>query len=128
MSRNLRNRNHPAPNPVSSYTVAPDHYNSPDEIDRSVKQYMAETYRDWKALNPYQPGDIVWIEVYERDGSKSARKAFISDIFPERDRYGDRRAKYRVHIANKTGDSFARNWVYTWPGFIERGYKRAAAI
>lgn len=127
MTRNLRNREHPAPHPVSSYTVAPDHYGPNEDIERAAQMANAATWAEFKELCPYKPGDVVWLEHYTANG-KEARKAFISDVWPERDQDGFRRPKFRVHIATAKGDRFARNWFYTWPGYIERGYKLAAEL
>lgn len=131
MTRNLRNREHPAPKPVSEYELAPDFFGALYDLDLDVKQDAAETYSEWRDLHPYKPGMVVWLEYTEIvDGvwAKTSRKAYISDVFPDRDRMGDRRAKYRVHMANKKGDRFAKNWFYTWPGFVERGYEIAARL
>lgn len=125
MSRHNRNGHHPCPEPVESYPVAPDFFNTPDSYDESA-EYLAQKWSEWKDAHPYKVGMVVWIEFTDFvDGiwTKTARKAFISDIFPERDNDGWRRAKYRVHMANKTGNRFAKNWFYTWPGYIERGYR-----
>lgn len=126
MSRHLRNNAHPCPEPVSSYPVAPDHYANPDlpTIDDTPGP-DGMRIRDWIAAQPYHAGDVVWFE-YNGLYGKQPRKAFISGVWVDYDRYGDRRPKFRVHLANKTGDRFAKNWFYTWPGFIERGYKLAA--
>lgn len=124
MSRNLRNRNHPAPNPASSYEIAPDFFNIEDSYDE-MAEYVADRLRDWRNAHPYKPGMVVWMECRKRDGSKITKRAYITDVFSERDRYGDRRAKYRVHVETAKGDRFAKNFVYTWPGYIERGYRLA---
>lgn len=126
MSRNLRNRDHPAPQPVSSYEIAPDYFGAMEDHERDMREYLAETYKEWRDAHPYKPGMIVWVEFTDRvngEWTKTARKAYISDVFFERDAYGDRRAKYRVHYANKKGNRFANNWSYTYPGYIQRGYK-----
>lgn len=68
---------------------------------------------------PYKKDHVVYMEY---DGE--VRKAIITDIFLDRDQFDDRRPKYRIHLANKKGDTFAKNWLYTWPGFIQRGYKK----
>lgn len=123
MSRNLRNRAHPAPNAVSTYTLAPDFYNDPAWEDRS---YLADNWKQFKAALPYKEGDTVWLEHFNRDGSKSARKAFISDVYRETGNDGWPRPKYRVHVATARGDRFANNFIYTWSGYIQRGYQLAA--
>lgn len=125
MTRNLRNRNHPAPNPASSYEIAPDFFNTEGSYDE-VAEYAAETYRDWRNAHPYKAGAVVWIECYNRNWDKVAKRAYISDVIPERDSSGFRRAKYRVHVETVVGDRFAKNFIHTYPGYIARGYRLAS--
>ena len=113
MARNLRNRDYTF-QPVETYTVAPHLFT--DDLDEAYRE--AESYNEFKAGMPYKPGDVVYLLLGEE-----VRKAIITDVYPERDRFGDRREKYRVHVANKKGGMFAKNWIYTWPGFIQRGYQ-----
>jgi len=75
---------------------------------------------DFLRLAPYQPGDVVYVPYAE-----AWRLAYVSHVFHEYDLYGDRRHKFRVHLANKKGDRFAISWIYVFPGQIQRGYARA---
>lgn len=79
MSRNLRNSDHPAPNAVDTYPIAPDYYNdgSQDEVP------YHDTYREFVNTIPYKRGDVVYVEHWTRNG-KQARKAVISEVFAER--------------------------------------------
>lgn len=127
MTRNLRNQDHPAPNPVSSYPIAPDFFN--DGTDDNIPYY--DTIKEFRQAHPYKPGMVVymeWIDYIDGKTVKIARKAFISDLWAERAPDGFLRAKYRVHMENKKGGNFAKNWIYTWPGYIERGYQLAAKL
>ena len=115
MARNMRGNAEPF-KPVDAYEVAPHRYLWTAECDYRD----ADTYREFIKGVPYQPGEVVYI-----DHNGSATKAMIVRVFGERDRYGDRREKFAVSLANKKGDRFAKHWFYTWPGFIQRGYQLA---
>lgn len=127
MSRHNRHREHPAPNPVSSYPVAPHRYtwDGAGDVDGSshydeATEQMVPPLSEFLKASPYKAGEVVWIAY----GSE-ARLAFIADVFHDYDGCGDRRHKYRVHMANVRGDRFAKTWFYTWPGMVQRGYARA---
>lgn len=79
---------------------------------------LVPSIREFLAQSPYKVGDVVYVA---RD-RKEARRAYISRVGHEYDQYGDRRFKYRVHLENKCGDAFSANFIYTWPGMIQRGY------
>lgn len=106
------------PATVDETTVAPHRYTW-DGANNVDGDPSAMPYREWRKAQPYQPGDVVWID---RDGK--AVRAYISDVFVEYDRYGDRRAKYRVHPETAKG-TWSKLWHYTFPGYIQRGYLRA---
>lgn len=120
MSRHIRNRDFaPVFQPVSTYTVAPDHYADPEQNE---KWPYHDTGREFRLNSiPYKAGDVIWMEHHGEP-----RKAYISYALYERAHDGFLREKYKVHIANKKRDTFAKNWFYTWAGFIERGYQLAA--
>jgi hypothetical protein len=109
---------------VSSVTPAPHRYTwDADQIDGSFKIIDGEVVprgRDFVALAPYKVGDVVYIVWGE-----GFALAYISHVGYDYDMYGDRRHKYRVHKANKRGDTFSKTFHYTWPGMIQRAYVRA---
>jgi len=116
MTRVLRNQ--PEFQPVDAYPVAPHRYLFTD-MDESYRE-SGTSWKDFKAGLPYDIGDVIYLEY-----NGELRKAIISYVFREVDRFGDFREKYRIHLANKTGNVFGKSWVYTYPGFIQRGYKLA---
>ncbi len=101
--------------PVGDPQIAPHHFRW-DANDPPIT-----TYVEWKKAEPYKPGDIVWVQVGE-----DAVRARIVMIHFTRDRFGDPRSKYRVQIETRNGH-WSRQWIYTYPGFIQRGYALAGA-
>lgn len=101
---------------VDDYTVAPHRYTN-DAIDARPAN---DSPKAWRATVPYQSGDVVWVQ----DGVV-AKRALIVGLFSERNRYGDFIAKFRVRLETRAG-YWSKLWVYTWPGFIQRGYEMAA--
>lgn len=99
---------------------APHRYTwSGDGAETIAAEQLAKTRRQFLAVVPYKPGEIVFVA----DGDGPARRALILDVFAERDRFDDFRAKFRV--AFEVGGRWSRQWVYTWAGFIQRGYLNA---
>lgn len=78
-----------------------------------------QSYAEWHAAVAYKPGEVVYVDV-----SGVATLARVLYVFCERNRFDERQAKYRVQLATKRG-TWAGSWVYTWPGFIQRGYALA---
>lgn len=104
--------------PVSSFTVAPHRYTyDSDIIDGEIS---AMSLREFRALAPYVAGEVVYIE-----HNGEARLAYIHAMYVDYTHNNERRHKYRVTLANRTGDRFSKVWFYTWPGYIQRGYKLA---
>lgn len=103
----------PSTEPVESHTVAPYRAEQPDGYVKAMR------LRDFLNACPYQQGDVIYVE---RDGKPV--KAIVGMVFNDYDRYDDRRPKYRVHLATAKGE-WSRNWIYVWPGHIERGYALA---
>lgn len=101
------------PDKVDDSEVAPHRYTW------DLEQPDFATWRECKEGAPYKPGDVVYID---RDGE--AVKARVLHIIPYRDRYGDLKESYHVQLATAKG-LWSRLWVQAWPGFIQRGYKRA---
>lgn len=104
------------PNAPSTYEVAPHRY----LWDHDSNYRWADSYKEFMAGVPYKEGDVVYIQA---DGN--ARKAFIVSVWFERDQFNDRREKYKVLVANKKGDAFSKQWEWTHPGFVQRGYQAA---
>lgn len=115
MSRHCRNQE-PETRPVSSFEVEPHRYT--EHFDDWSYLYTRTT-KDFREGCPYKAGQVVYI-----DHNGEARKALISMVFRSHlPMSGDVVEKFRVHLANKTGDQFAKNWFYTYPGHIQRGYE-----
>lgn len=104
-------------NPVDTYEVSPhkflyahpgDYYDYRD----------APTWKEFKEGMPYKAGEVVYVKYHDE-----LRKAFIEDVFIEyNDYFGTRMEKFRVRLENKKGNSFAKSWVYVYPGDVQRGY------
>ncbi|QGH74929.1 hypothetical protein MAL1_00183 [Bacteriophage DSS3_MAL1] len=75
--------------------------------------------REFRAAAPYQPGDVVYVQ--RGDGAKKAR---VMLVLVNYDRWGDRCHAYRVQLETKAG-LWSKNWIITYPGFIQRGYQQA---
>lgn len=117
MSRHLRNQTLDL-KPVAEYEVEPNRYT--EHFDDWSYLY-ARSLKDFREGCPYKEGQVVYVE-----HNGEARKAYISMVF--RDHHlgsGDPVEKFRVHVATKQGDRFAKNWYYTFPGYIQRGYELA---
>lgn len=101
------------PDKVADSEVAPHRYTwSADLPD----------FRTWKECRDgaaYKPGEVVYID---RDGA--AVLARVLCIIPYRDRFGDLKESYHVQLATAKG-LWSRQWIQSWPGFIQRGYRRA---
>lgn len=106
------------PEQVDDAPVAPHRYrwDRDDDIDNDPS---AMPIRDWKAAQPYQPGDVVYVQ----DGD-DLRKARIMAVHVDYDRWDDRRPKFKVQYATK-GGLWGKLFSYTYPGPIQRGYKLA---
>ena len=94
-----------------------------DTIDGSfvVRDGQAiPSLRDFMALSPYKVGDVIMVTHGE-----GFKRAYVSLVGHDYDRFGDRMLKYRVHTENAKGDVFSKNFYYVWPGMIQRGYQRA---
>lgn len=117
-SRMLINTSIPAS--VAGMEVAPHRYtlDRDDDIDNTPG---AIPFRDWFKAQPYQVGDVVFVVCGE-----GYARAYISGLGVDRDRYDDRRAKYRVHRETKKG-TWSKIWYWAHPGQIQRGYQRAGA-
>ena len=109
------------PEPVTGCVVAPHRYTWDDatQDDPSVHEYGVDALRRWQKTVPYQPGEVVYVE---RNGK--AVLARILNVFHERNRFDERVAKFRVQYATGDGE-WSKMWVYTYPGFIQRGYALA---
>lgn len=115
MSRHLRNQV-PEERPVSSFEVEPHRYT--EHFD-DWSYLFTRSLKDFREGCPYKAGQVVYVE-----HNGEVRKALISMVFRVfHDGSGDPVEKFRVHLANKTGDRFAKNWFYTFPGPIQRGYE-----
>lgn len=68
---------------------------------------------------PYSVGEIVYVA---RDGKPV--RARIIGVFTERNRFEERCVKFRVQFETKAG-TWSRQWYYTYPGPIQRGYALA---
>lgn len=118
-------RNWSADERADAAKVAPDRYNSSDwHKVYGVPQIHAVAWRDFVAAATYQPGDVIWVEKYTKHGPR-ANKARIVHVYPDRDRYGDRREMFGVQLMTGKG-IWSKTIQKTWPGYIERGYKLAA--
>lgn len=107
---------------VEGAETAPNHYAYAGRADTTIYSTAGDgKIREFLASVPYKKGDIVWLE----DGDR-AILALISDVTFELDRFGDRRAKFRIQKATKAG-TFSKQFSYTYPGFIQRGYEKAAS-
>lgn len=99
--------------PVEATPVAPHRYTwsreEPEPKDATVKA--------WRATVPYQPGDVVWVQVSEG----VAKRALVIRLHAHYDRWHTRMAMFKVCFETKAG-KWSRQWNYTWPGFIQRGY------
>lgn len=73
----------------------------------------------WRASVAYKAGDVVYVA-----HNGAAVKARVLYVWREVRENRDPIAKYRVQLATKAGE-WSRMWVYTWPGFIQRGYALA---
>lgn len=100
---------------VEATPVAPHRYLwSVDEVEP-----VDATVKAWKATVPYQPGDVVWVQV----DSTTAKRALVIGLFSSYHCH-ERRAQFRVRLETKAG-LWSKQWIYTWPGFIQRGYAMA---
>jgi hypothetical protein len=104
------------PDRVEDAEVAPHLYtfdgaNTPDGDEL--------TWQEFKAKIPYKEGDVVYVEE-----NGAAVKARILNVFFERTFLGERREKFKIQTETKRG-LWSKSWTYTYPGFIQRGYKRA---
>lgn len=115
MSNHFR-AGHPEPRPVADFEVAPDRYPTAPAVDGDPN---AMKLSEWRKLSTYKEGEVVWLD----EGGEPV-KALITDVFHDYDQYGDRREKYRVVKATVKGQ-WSKTFKYTWPGYIERGYKLA---
>lgn len=116
MTRMIRNW---TPEKVDDFEVAPHRYTWNDgggDVDGYVK---AMPLREFYAKQPYQRGEVVWVE---RNGA--AVKARVREVLVRYDRYNDRKPVYRVQYATAAG-LWAKVFVDTYPGPIQRGYKLA---
>jgi hypothetical protein len=103
---------------------------APSTFEAAEHRYLAEgrdtsyrwamSYDDFLAGVPYKENEVMLALC---DGE--ARKAFILSTGYEKDSHGDRREKYRVLIANKTGDQFSKNWKWVFPRQVQDGYVAA---
>jgi hypothetical protein len=108
------------PDKVAESAVAPHVYtHDRDEPDHT-------TYAEWKAAVGYEAGQVVWVERFVT-GGKIAVRARIVNVCVERDRWGDRRAKFQVQYETKAG-LWSKAWEYTWPGMVQRGYRIALGL
>ena len=105
---------------VADAVVAPDYYEYSSNLDTTIDSVAADgKIREFLASVPYKAGDVVWVE----DGD-IAVLALISGVYFELNRYDERRAKFRIQKATKAG-TFSKQFSYTFPGIIQRGYERA---
>lgn len=89
----------------------------------------ADSYKEFMAGVPYKEGDVVYLQGFASDGpgkpgKPAPVKARVIGVFYERDRFGDRREKYRVQRETKKG-TWSLLWEYTFAGPIQRGYQQA---
>ena len=108
--------------PVSSIDaeVAPNYYDAKADLDTTIVSVCGDGKgRAFVDSVPYKAGDVVWVE----DGNKAVL-ALISGVWFELDRNEFRRAKFRIQKATKAG-TFSKQFSYTYPGFIQRGYEKA---
>jgi len=114
MGNHFRNSSYD-PRPVADFEVAPHRYlwSGIEDVYRD-----AASYAEFMAGVPYKKGEVVWLD------HGTPVKALIVDVFCDRDRFGDRREKYRVVTETKKG-FWSKSWHYTWSGYIQRGYKKA---
>ncbi len=110
MGRNIRNYES---SKVEDSPVAPHRYRA------DVYKPDPKSYDEWKKQIPYKPGEVVYMD----DFGKPV-KAKIIYVFRDHDRFGFPREKYRVQKATQKG-LWSKNWIYIYPGFIQRGYKLA---
>lgn len=99
-------------------TMAPDYWNDPQFSD-AADYGTAADFDEFLRRVQYKPGDVVWVEV-----GPEAKRARIIGIYPERDRHGFRRPKFRVQFETQAG-TWSKNWEHTHPGFVQRGYQKA---
>lgn len=98
---------------VEDYPVAPHRYTwAGEEVEPADDSVKA-----WRATVPYQAGDVVWVQV----GDGKALRARILHVFVHYNRFHERVAQFRIVLETKKG-LWAKQWIYTWPGFIQRGY------
>lgn len=88
--------------------------------DRPYDPREDGSLQEWRESVPYKAGEVVWVAV----GAVTPKRAFITHVFSTRDRYGERRAQFRVRYETKAG-TWSKQWNYTWPGPIQRGYALA---
>jgi hypothetical protein len=76
-----------------------------------------------RAANPYKVGDVIWAE--------NGRPALVVVVHVDRIHEGDVTSPLlpRLKIRPQTvKGEWAKNWVYIWPGGIERGYEKAQGV
>lgn len=105
------------PEKVEDAAVAPHRYrwDREDDLDPT---HGAMPIRDFRAAAPYQPGDVVYVQCGDE-----VKKARVMLVLVDYDLWGDRRHGYRVQLETKAG-LWAKNWIVTHPGFIQRGYQK----
>lgn len=113
------------PERVEDAPVAPHRYkwDGVEVNGAKVTDLAPVTYDDWKKTVPYGPGEVVFVDFARlRDGR--IRKARILSVFPERDRFGDRRELYMCQLETERG-VWSKDISKVWPGMVQRGYKAA---
>jgi hypothetical protein len=101
--------------PVADLPVAPHRY-----LWTAPYTPEPETYRQAVDSAPYKVGDVVYVI----EGGGEFRRAYITFVGASRNYYGDLREEYTVRPETKAG-AWARREYKVFPGFIQRGYKRA---
>lgn len=109
--------------PVEDMAVEPNRYNDDFDDEFRWNHRLSPRLRDWRAKVPYQPGHVIWCE----ERKNVACKALVLDVFWDREnleRTGDRREKYRIAWATKSGN-WSSLYTYVHPGYVQRGYQMA---
>jgi len=108
---------------VADFEVAPHRYLHSGAITPNGVEAKdiddCESWSEFKANTPYVEGEVVYVQ-----WGHGFKKARITGVFREYDRFGFRRAVYHVQYETKAG-YWSKRWDRAYAGYIQRGYKNA---
>lgn len=118
MSREMYKHLIPTKSPKEMLPTAPRYFTKLKDTEFGRKV----SYKMWMDALPYRSGDVVLTQIFNNKGKALIRKAFIVNIFVERDSMQERIPKYQVLVETGAGN-WSKNFQYLYSGMIYRGYR-----